>query len=129
MIEIAKQIRINFMLLATLKINWIWWCETVCCQLRFASCYAYARRTRQIISTHCSKSSFFVQKFKFDFPRKLSIFFLVKNSWKCFGLELFGCWQLWFQEKNCQKNFGLKTREIVGALSKLNFWTKIWLFE
>ena len=25
-------------------------------------------------STHCSKSSFFVQKFNFDFPRKLSIF-------------------------------------------------------
>ena len=24
---------------------------------------------------HCSKSSFFVQKFNFDFPRKLSIFF------------------------------------------------------
>ena len=24
--------------------------------------------------THCSKSSFFVQKFNFDFPRKLSIF-------------------------------------------------------
>ena len=23
---------------------------------------------------HCSKSSFFVQKFNFDFPRKLSIF-------------------------------------------------------
>ena len=34
---------------------------------------------------HCSKSSFFVQKSNFDFPRKLSIFFLVKNSWKCCG--------------------------------------------
>ena len=30
--------------------------------------------------THCSKSSFFVQKFNFDFPSKLSIFFGVKNS-------------------------------------------------
>ena len=29
---------------------------------------------------HCSKSSFFVQKFNFDFPRKLSIFWGVKNS-------------------------------------------------
>ena len=28
---------------------------------------------------HCSKSSFFVQKFNFDFPRKLLIFW-VKNS-------------------------------------------------
>ena len=38
--------------------------------------------------THCSKSSFFVQKFNFDFPRKLS-----KNSWKCCGFGLFSCWQ------------------------------------
>ena len=33
--------------------------------------------------SHCSKSSFFVQKFNFDNPRKLSIFWdekLVKNS-------------------------------------------------
>ena len=33
---------------------------------------------------HCSKSSFFAQKFNFDFPRKLSIFFgekLVKMLW------------------------------------------------
>ena len=29
---------------------------------------------------HTAKSSFFVKKFKFDFPRKLSIFFWVKNS-------------------------------------------------
>ena len=32
------------------------------------------------VPTHCSKASFFVQKFNFDFPRKLSIFFGVKNS-------------------------------------------------
>ena len=34
--------------------------------------------------SHCSKSSFFVQKFNFDFPRKLSIFLgekLVKMLW------------------------------------------------
>ena len=30
--------------------------------------------------SHCPKSSFFVQKFNFDFPRKLSIFWGVKNS-------------------------------------------------
>ena len=40
--------------------------------------------------SHCSKSSFFVQKFNFDFPRKLSMFW-VKNSWKCCGFELFSC--------------------------------------
>ena len=79
-------------------------------------------------SAHCSKPSFFVQKFNFDFPWKLSII-LVKNSWKCCGFEHFSCWQLWFHEKNGQKKFGWKTRENVGVLSKLNFWTKIWLFE
>ena len=42
---------------------------------------------------------------------------------------LFSCWQLWFYEKNCKKKFGWKTRENVRVLSKLNFWTKIWLFE
>ena len=70
--------------------------------------------------THCSKSSFFVQKFNFDFPRKLSIFW-VKNSWKYCGFGLFSSWQLWFHEKNCQKKIGRKTRENVGVLSKLNF--------
>ena len=34
-----------------------------------------------------------------------------------------------FMRKNCQKKFGWKTRENVEGLSKLNFWTKIWLFE
>ena len=36
------------------------------------------------LKTHCSKSSFFVQKLKFDFPRKLSNLW-VKNSCKCWG--------------------------------------------
>ena len=68
-----------------------------------------------LLFTHCSKSSFFVQKIYFDFPRKLSIFWM-KNSWKCCGFGLFSCWQPWFHEKNCQKNFGWKTRENVGDL-------------
>ena len=37
-----------------------------------------------ILLTHCSKSSIFVQKFDFDFPRKLSIFLgekLVEMLW------------------------------------------------
>ena len=57
------------------------------------------------------------------------IFLGVKNSWRCWGFGLFSCWQLWFHEKICQKEIGWKTRENVGVLSKLNFWTKIWLFE
>ena len=32
-------------------------------------------RSKSTVYSRCSKSSFFVQKFHFDFPRKLSIFF------------------------------------------------------
>ena len=39
----------------------------------------------ELTHTHCSKSSFFVQKFNFDNHR----FFGVKNSWKCCGFGLF----------------------------------------
>ena len=35
----------------------------------------WRRPQQQVLNTHCSKSSFFVQKFNFDFPRILSIFF------------------------------------------------------
>ena len=79
--------------------------------------------------SHCSKSSFFVQKFNIDFTKKIVYFYWLKNSWKYCGFGHFSCWQLWFHEKNCQKNLGWKTRENVGVMSKLNFWTKIWLFE
>ena len=42
--------------------------------------------------SHCSKSSFFVQKINFDFPTKIVELFRVKNSWKCCGFGLFSCW-------------------------------------
>ena len=79
-------------------------------------------------------------------------FFWVKNSWKCCGFGLFSCWQLWFRKKNCRLFLEWKTCENVVVLDylavdnfdftrkivkkylceklvKLNFWTKIWLFE
>ena len=74
-------------------------------------------------------SLFFSAKIQLWFPEKIVDFFGVKNSWKCCGFGLFSCWQLWFHEKNCQKDFGWKTRENGGDLSKLNFWKKIWLYE
>ena len=78
-------------------------------------------RPGKVTKTHCSKSSFYVQKINFDFLRKLSyffgkklvkmlwfwtfkllttlisreklsIFFGVKNSWKCCDFGLFSCW-------------------------------------
>ena len=76
------------------------------------------------------ESSFFVQKFNFDFPRKLSIFFWVKNSRKCCGSGLFSCWQLWFHAKNCQKNLGEKLVKMLWfwyflAVDNFDFTRKI----
>ena len=78
---------------------------------------------------HTVRNLHFLSKNSTLFSEKIVDFLGVKNSWKCFGFGLFSCWQLWFHEKNCQKKFGWKIRENVGVLSKLNFWTKIWLFE
>ena len=76
-------------------------------------------------SAHCSKSSFFCQKNQLWFPEKIVDFFWVKNSCKCCGFGLFSCWQLWFHEKNCQKNLGGKTRlgyEFRHLLSRFTFF-------
>ena len=83
------------------------------------------------ILAHCSKSSFFCRKIQLWIPEKIVDFFWLKNSWKCWGFGLFSCWQLWFHEKNCQKILAEKFMKMLGVffLSKLNFWTKIWLFE
>ena len=78
---------------------------------------------------HTVRNLHFLSKNSTLISRENCRFFWVKNSWKCCGFGLFSCWQLWFNEKNCQKNCGWKTRENVGVLSTLNFWTKIWLFE
>ena len=54
----------------------------------------------------------------------------MKNSCKCSGLGLLSCWQLWFHEKNWQKKIWVKNSwKCWGFWSKLNFWTKNWLFE
>ena len=80
--------------------------------------------------THTVRNLHFLSKNSTLISRENCRFFGVKNLWKCCGFGLFDSWQLWFHEKNCQKkNLGWKTRENVGVLSKLNFWTKIWLFE
>ena len=76
------------------------------------------------MKTHCSKSSFFVQKFNLDFPRKLSIFFSVKNSWKCYGFGLFSCRQLWYHEKNCHKKIWVKNSWKCWGSVKIEFLDK-----
>ena len=81
------------------------------------------------VRRHTVRNLHFLSKNSTLISRVYCRFFGVKNSWKCCGFGLFGCWQLWFHEKNGQKKFGWKTRENVGVLSKMNFWTKIRLFE
>ena len=90
------------------------------------------------VSTHCSKSSSFVHKFNFDFPKKLSRFFFY-----FFYFIFFFFFFLWKARENVvvlgflavdnfylsRKIFCCKTSENVGVLSKLNFSTKLWLFE
>ena len=103
--------------------------------LRFLLFYNYSRQKMSKINTNIFKfcdtarNLHFLSKNSTLISRENCRFLGVKNSWKCCGFGLFSCWQLWFHEKNCQKNCWWKTRENVGVLSKLNFWTKVWLFE
>jgi len=72
---------------------------------------------------------FLSKKFNFDNPRKLSNFFGVKTRENLVVLDILAVDNFDFTRKIVKKNFGKKNRENVGVLSKLNFWTKIWLFE
>ena len=56
----------------------------------------------------------FCPKIQLCFSEKIVDFFGVKNSWKCCGFGLPSCWQLWFHEKNCQKNLGEKLVKMLG---------------
>ena len=55
-----------------------------------------------IIFTHCSKSSFFVQKFNFDFPEKIVDFFGQKTRENVVVLDFFAVDNFDFTRKNCQ---------------------------
>ena len=67
-------------------------------------------------SSHCSKSSFAVQKFNFDFPRKLSIFVGWKTRENVVVLDFLAVDNFDFTRKIVEKNFGWKTRENVVVL-------------
>ena len=71
---------------------------------------------------HIVRNLHFFSKNSTLISRENCRFFLVKNSWKWFGFGLFSCWQLWFHEKNCQKDLEWKTRKNVEVvLSKVKF--------
>ena len=61
-----------------------------------------------ITGTHCSKSSFFVQKFNFDFPRKLSIFWGEKTRENVVVLDFLAVDNFDFTRKIVNKKFGEK---------------------
>ena len=73
---------------------------------------------------NCLKSSSFVQKFNFDFPRKLSILFGWKTRENGVVLYFLAVDNFVFTRKVDKKKLSGKTRENVGVMSKLNFWTK-----
>ena len=55
---------------------------------------------------------------KFNFVSKS----WMKNSWKCCGFGHHSCWQLWFHEKNCQKNLGEKLVKMLGFCQNFKFF-------
>ena len=67
--------------------------------------------------SHCSKSSFFVQKFNFDFPRKLLIFFGWKTRENVVVLDFLAVDNFDFTRKIVKKKFGEK------LVKMLWFWT------
>ena len=73
---------------------------------------------------HCSKSSFFVQKFNFDFPRKLSIFFGWKTRENVVVLDFLAVDNFDFTRKIVKKKIGWKTREMLGFCQNRIFGQK-----
>ena len=81
------------------------------------------------VGPHCSKSSFFVQKFNFDFPRKLSIFLgekLGKMLWFWTTFQLLTT--LISREKLSKKIWVKNSRKCRGFV-KIEFLDKILTFR
>ena len=72
-------------------------------------------------SAHCSKSSFFVQKFNFDFFKKLSIFFGWKTRENVVILDFLAVDNFYFTRKIVKKNLG-------GKLMKMFGFCQNWIF-
>ena len=79
-------------------------------------------KIRQI--AHCSKSSFFVQKFNFDFPRKLSIFLGWKTRENVVVLDFLAVDNFDFTRKIVKKNLGEKLVKMLGFCQNWIFGQK-----
>ena len=66
-----------------------------------------------LVLTHYSKSSFFVQKFNFDFPRKIVELFWVKTRETAAVLDILAVDNFDFTRKIVKKKFGWKTRKML----------------
>ena len=73
---------------------------------------SFIRRTHNL--AHCSKSSFFVQKFNFVFPQKLLIFFGGEKLVKMLRFWTFYLLTTLISREKLPKKFWWKTRENVG---------------
>ena len=69
---------------------------------------------------HCSKSSFFVQKFNFDFPRNLSIFLGGKTRENVVVLDFLAVDTFNFTRKFVKKILGEKLVKMLGVV-KIEF--------
>ena len=74
--------------------------------------------------SHCSKSSFFVQKFNFDFPRKLSIFWGWKSRENVVGLGSLAVDNFDFTRKIVKENLGEKLVKMLGFCQNWIFGQK-----
>ena len=81
-------------------------------------CYTQRKKCFQkVICAHCSKSSYFVQKINFDFPRNIVELFWVKIRENATVLDFLALDNFDFTRKNCQKNLGEKLEKMLW------FWT------
>jgi len=92
-------------------------------QLRNMGC-GYAPRSQYWPLKHTVRNLHFLSKNSTLISRENCRFFWMKNSWKCCGFGLFSCWQLWFHEKNCQKNLGEKLVKMLGVCQNWIFGQK-----
>ena len=73
---------------------------------------------------HTVRNLHFLSKNSTLISRENCRFFWEKNSWICCGFGLFSCWQLWFHEKNCQKNLDEVLVKMLVFFVKIEFLDK-----
>ena len=77
--------------------------------------------------THCSQIFIFRPKIQLWFPKKIVDLFEWKTRENVVVLDFFVVENFDLTRKIVKKKLGEKLVKMLGVLSKLNFWTKIWL--